>query len=90
MPQSSIIKKLNFTGVSRFTDICNAVQKHYIFRPNDRALKAPQGTTLPLGVKQPDMRSIFYLVHNKNPYLNMFENKVKHFMERNVASFINM
>ncbi|XP_012264375.2 putative malate dehydrogenase 1B [Athalia rosae] len=59
-----------FSAINHFVDFCNIVQRHEIYRPNNRAIKAHKGTTLPLGVKQPDLRSMFYLLHEKSSLVN--------------------
>lgn len=62
-----------FSGVNHFVDVSNAVQTHDVYRPNDRALNPSKGTTLSLGVKQTDLRTIFYATCNVNPRYNKTE-----------------
>ncbi|XP_046738325.1 putative malate dehydrogenase 1B [Diprion similis] len=65
-----------FIGINHFVDIRNTIQRHEIYRPNNRALKSRNGTTLSLGVRHRELRSIFYLVHDKDPDVTLLEHKV--------------
>lgn len=52
------------------------IQKYEVYKPNNRAMFAEKGTTLPLGFKYPELRYFCYLAHDKNPYKGHLERKV--------------
>ncbi|KAK2586685.1 hypothetical protein KPH14_011727 [Odynerus spinipes] len=64
-----------FLGINHFVDVCHMIQKFEVYKPNNRALTAEEGTTLPLGFKHPELRWLFYLAHNNNPHKGYFERK---------------
>nr|XP_046479738.1 putative malate dehydrogenase 1B [Neodiprion pinetum] len=65
-----------FIGINHFVDMHNTIQRHEIYRPNNRALKSRNGTTLPLGARHQELSSIFYMVHDKDPDVTLLEHKV--------------
>lgn len=52
------------------------IYKYDVYKPNNRALTAKEGTTLSLGLKYPELRWLFYLAHDNNPYKGYSERKV--------------
>lgn len=52
------------------------VQKYDVYRPNSRALKVKENTTLSVGIKQPELRWFFYIAHDKSPYKDHLQHKV--------------
>ncbi|KAI4497521.1 hypothetical protein M0802_007291 [Mischocyttarus mexicanus] len=64
-----------FLGINRFVDVCHMIQKCEVYKPNNRAMFAEEGTTLPLGFKYPELRYFFYLAHDNDPYKGYFERK---------------
>ncbi|KAF7402822.1 hypothetical protein HZH66_005089 [Vespula vulgaris] len=64
-----------FLGINYFVDVCHMVQKYEVYKPNNRAMFAEKGTTLPLGFKYSELRYFCYLAHDKNPYEGYFERK---------------
>ncbi|XP_026672773.1 putative malate dehydrogenase 1B [Ceratina calcarata] len=64
-----------FLGINHFVDVSHMVQKCYVYRPNKRALRANEKVVLPLGTQHTELRWFFYMVHDKNPYVNYFRRK---------------
>lgn len=51
-----------FIGVNSYVDERNIVCKATMYRPYERSLSAPRGSTLPLGTKKSELRLLSYLV----------------------------
>ncbi|KAJ8921872.1 hypothetical protein NQ315_008505, partial [Exocentrus adspersus] len=70
-----------FIGMKSFVDLRHTVFKADVYRPNERSLTAPHGSTLPLGTIKSELRLMSHLIPDQNEIERIVDERKKKIMK---------